>query len=170
MQFAFFTILGFVGLEVFSYVVHRWLFHGILWRIHETHHVARKGKFELNDVFSVFFGGISVFLLVFAQKPFLESIAFPIGLGIAIYGAFYFIAHDLFTHRRFLPFGSKNKILLTIRAAHQRHHQTAEKRGIEPFGLFVFNFRKFWQIVSNRKTKKAKAEMTSAVYSSAQKN
>lgn len=164
MQFLILTIFGFVGLEIFSYAAHRWLFHGVLWRIHESHHVARKGKFELNDIFSVFFGSISILLLIFAQKPFLDSIAFPIGLGIVIYGVLYFIAHDLFTHRRFLPFVSSNKILLVIRAAHQKHHQTAEKRGIEPFGLFVFNFRKFWQKVSGRKTKKAEAEMTSAIY------
>jgi beta-carotene 3-hydroxylase len=145
MQFFLLTILGFVGLEIFSYIVHRWLFHGVLWRIHETHHVARKGAFELNDIFSVLFGSVSVLLLVFAQKPLSESIAFPIGLGIALYGILYFIAHDLFTHRRFLPFASKNKILLIVRAAHQRHHQTAEKKGIEPFGLFIFNFRKFWE-------------------------
>jgi beta-carotene 3-hydroxylase len=151
MQFGLLTILGFVGLEIFSYIVHRWFFHGVLWRIHESHHVARKGWFELNDIFSVIFGGTSVLLLVFAEYPLLESIAFPIGLGIAIYGVFYFIAHDLFTHRRFLPFGSSNKILQTIRAAHQRHHQTADKQGIEPFGLFVFNFGKFWRKVAGRK-------------------
>jgi beta-carotene 3-hydroxylase len=92
-------------------------------------------------------------LLIFAEYPLLESIAFPIGLGIAIYGVFYFIAHDLFTHRRFLPFGSKNKILLTIRAAHQKHHQTAEKTGIEPFGLFIFNFAKFYRKVTGNKKK-----------------
>ena len=153
MQFIGLVILGFVGLEVFSYVVHRWIFHGILWRIHETHHVATKGTFELNDLFSIVFGGTSVLLLVFAEYPLLESIAFPIGLGIAIYGVFYFIAHDLFTHRRFLPFGSENKMLLTIRAAHQRHHQTAEKQGLEPYGLFVFNFGKFWRKVTGKEKK-----------------
>ncbi len=148
MQFTLLTIFGFAGLEIFSYVVHRWLFHGILWRIHETHHAARKGKFELNDIFSLIFGAISVLLLVFAEKPLINSFAFPIGLGIAIYGVFYFIAHDLFTHRRFIKFGSDNKILLTIRKAHQRHHQTAEKQGIEPFGLFLFNFGKFRRKIS----------------------
>lgn len=147
MKFIGLIFLGFVGLEFFSYIVHRWLFHGILWKIHETHHVARKGIFEFNDVFSLIFGGFSILLIVFAKQPLSESNAFPIGLGIAIYGVFYFIVHDLFTHRRFLPFGSNSKILLTIRTAHQRHHQTVAKKGIEPFGLFVFNFRKFWSKV-----------------------
>jgi beta-carotene 3-hydroxylase len=155
MQFIALIIAGFAGLEIFSYLVHRWLFHGILWGIHESHHIPRRGALELNDIFSLIFGGSSVLLLVFAEYPLWESIAFPIGLGIAIYGFFYFIAHDLFTHRRFLPFGSNNKILLTIRAAHQRHHQTAEKPGIEPYGLFVFNFGKFWRKVAGKEKKLA---------------
>ena len=162
MQFLALTIFGFVGLEIFSYIIHRWFFHGILWRIHESHHVARKGAFELNDVFSIIFGGTSVLLIIFAEHPLLESIAFPIGLGIAIYGIFYFIVHDLFTHRRFLPFGSENKMLLTVRTAHQKHHQTAEKSGIEPFGLFIFNFTKFYRKVTRSKNKKSRSVMTSA--------
>lgn len=143
MQFIGLTILGFVVMEFFSYAVHRWLFHGVLWRIHRTHHEANKFPLELNDVFSLAFGLASVGLMVFAEKPLLDSISFPIGLGIALYGFVYFITHDFFTHRRFLPFKSNNKVLLTIRAAHQRHHQTAEKLGLEPFGLFFFDYIKF---------------------------
>ncbi|MCO6512656.1 MAG: hypothetical protein J5I65_17880 [Aridibacter famidurans] len=143
MQFALLTFLGFAGLEAFSYVVHRWLFHGVLWRIHKTHHFPRKGAFEVNDLFSVLFGSVSVALMVFAEHPLWESVAFPVGLGIAIYGVLYFIVHDLFTHRRFLPFASRNGALLSIRGAHQTHHQTVEKDGQEPFGLFVYNYRRF---------------------------
>jgi len=143
-RFLFFTILGFVFLEAFSYVVHRWIFHGVLWRIHKTHHLPRKGFFEANDFFSVLFGSVSILLMVFAKHPLIDSIAFPIGLGIAIYGVVYFITHDLFTHRRFIPFVSTNRVFLTIRAAHQRHHQSIEQAGVEPFGLFVFNYRRFF--------------------------
>ncbi|HMS42555.1 MAG TPA: sterol desaturase family protein [Pyrinomonadaceae bacterium] len=145
MKFIGLTIFGFVMMEFFSYAVHRWLFHGIFWRIHETHHVTRKGAFEANDIFTLVFSCGAIFPMIFAEKPLLESIAFPLGLGVAIYGFVYFIAHDFFTHRRFLPFKSKNKILLTIRAAHQKHHQSAEKQGLEPFGLFLFNYKKFFR-------------------------
>jgi len=158
VQFIFLTILGFIGLEIFSYAVHRWLFHGILWRVHQTHHTARKGWFELNDLFSIIFAVASICLIIFAEKPLFDSISFPIGFGIAIYGAVYFVAHDIFTHRRFLIFNSPNKLLLTIRAAHQKHHQTAEKHGIEPFGLFIFDYAKFWRKISPPKTKKAEVE------------
>ncbi len=143
LTFILLTILGFGGLEVFSYIVHRWFFHGILWRIHVTHHTPRKTWYESNDLFSIVFGAISMICLISGNR-----IAFPLGLGIAIYGIVYFIAHDLFTHRRFIPFGSKNKVLLTIRAAHQRHHQSSEKTGLEPFGLFLFNYREFWRKIS----------------------
>ena len=142
MQFIGLTILGFIGLEIFSYGAHRWLFHGFLWRVHVTHHTPRKDWFELNDIFSLIFGSVSVFFIL-SQN----SVLLPIGLGIVIYGFVYFITHDLFTHRRFLPFKSKNKILLKIRAAHQNHHQSIEKQGLEPFGLFFFNYKKFFQKV-----------------------
>lgn len=151
LQFTGFIILGFVGMEIFSYVVHRWLFHGALWKIHATHHTARKGWFEANDFFSLLFAGLSIVLILSGGE-----IALPVGLGIAVYGFIYFITHDLFTHRRFLPFKSKNRILLAIRAAHQRHHQSAEKDGLEPFGLFFFNYGKFWKKISG--VKRAESE------------
>ncbi len=157
MQFIFLTIFGFVAVEIFSYTAHRFLFHGVLWKIHQTHHTARKGAFELNDIFSVTFGLFSIFLMVFAEKPFAYSISFPIGLGISIYGFVYFIIHDFFTHRRFLPFKSNSKLLLKIRAAHQRHHQTTEKIGIAPYGLFIFDYAEFngQKVRQNRLRKRA---------------
>ena len=146
MRFIGLTIFGFVGMEIFSYLAHRFLFHGFLWKIHRTHHKQNKFPFELNDVFSLLFAAASVGLMLSN-----DAFAVPVGVGIALYGLIYFITHDFFTHRRFLPFKSKNKTLRTIRAAHQRHHQTAEKKGIEPFGLFVFDYRKFLKKVRSEK-------------------
>lgn len=157
IQFILMTFSGFAAMEIFSYVIHRWIFHGFLWQIHQTHHVSRKGIFESNDVFSAVFAALSICLMIFAERPFQNSIAFPIGFGIAIYGILYFILHDLFTHRRFLPFNSRNKIIRTVRSAHQRHHQTAEKKGIEPFGLFLFDFKSFWR-KQFKEIKKAEVE------------
>ena len=145
MQFTALLVFGFLMMEAISYVAHRFLFHGVLWRIHRTHHAPRNSFLELNDVFSIGFALLSIGLMIWAQKPLTDSVAFPIGLSITVYGIFYFILHDLFTHRRFLPFKSRNKVLLTVRAAHQRHHQTAAKQGIEPFGLFVFDYRRFFK-------------------------
>ena len=140
MRFIGLIIFGFVGMEIFSYLVHRFVFHGVFWRVHETHHKPNKFFLEANDVFSIIFALTSISLMISGNET-----AIPIGLGIAIYGFVYFIIHDFFTHRRFLPFGSKNKFLLTIRAAHQRHHQSIEKDGLEPFGLFLFDYKKFFR-------------------------
>ena len=140
MRFVGLIILGFAAMEIFSYLVHRFLFHGVFWRIHQTHHKPSKLRIELNDVFSIIFALVSIGLMISGNET-----AFPIGLGIAIYGFVYFIIHDFFTHRRFLPFGSQNRLLLTIRAAHQRHHQSIEKDGLEPFGLFLFDYKKFFR-------------------------
>ena len=145
MQFVALTIFGFAGMEIFSYLVHRFLFHGVLWRIHQTHHQSNKFFLELNDVFSLIFAILSIGLMISQNR-----VAFPIGLGIALYGLVYFITHDFFTHRRFLPFKSTNKILLAVRAAHQRHHQTTDKSGIEPFGLFVFDYAKFGRRITTK--------------------
>lgn len=143
MKFTILTVIGFIGMEFFSYFVHRFLFHGILWRIHQTHHRPNKFPFELNDVFSLFFALISIVLIISGN-----AVLLPIGVGIAVYGVVYFIIHDFFTHRRFLTFGSKNILLLTVRRAHQRHHQSIEKHGFEPYGLFIFDFKKFIEKVS----------------------
>ena len=140
MRFVGLTILSFAAMEIFSYLVHRFLFHGVFWRIHQTHHKPNKFYLELNDIFSIVFALVSIGLMISGDET-----AFPIGLGIAIYGFVYFVIHDFFTHRRFLPFGSGNKLLLTIRAAHQRHHQSIEKDGLEPFGLFIFDYKKFFR-------------------------
>ena len=143
LQFILLVFLGITATEILSYFAHRFLFHGILWRIHRTHHESRTGNFELNDVFSLFFAGVSMSLMIFADKPFINSVSFPLGLGIALFGVFYFIVHDLFTHRRFLPFKSENRFFLKIRRAHQRHHQSVEKHGLEPFGLLLFDYQKY---------------------------
>ena len=140
MRFISLTILGFIGMEIFSYLVHRFVFHGVCWRIHQTHHLPKMFYLELNDIFSVVFALVSIGLMISRSET-----AFPVGLGIAIYGFVYFLIHDFFTHRRFLPFRSQNKLLLTIRAAHQRHHQSTEKDGLEPFGLFLFDYKRFFR-------------------------
>jgi beta-carotene 3-hydroxylase len=143
MLFLAYIMLAFVGMEILSYVVHRYLFHGLLWRIHKTHHEAHHGIFELNDVFSTFFALAAIVLIILgANDPFGDP-RFGLGMGITVYGILYFIIHDLFTHRRFLPFSSESRLMRLIRRAHQRHHQTADKVGNEPYGLFLFPYSEY---------------------------
>ena len=137
VRFAAWCAAGFVGLEIFSYALHRWVFHGLLWRVHRTHHTARHGKFELNDLFSVGFGGLAIGLLLAGFHAPLGPPWFALGCGITAYGGLYFLIHDIFTHRRYGSFESGNRLLQKLRQAHLRHHQSAERPGQEPYGLFL---------------------------------
>lgn len=135
-------IAGFVGIEVLATLIHKYLMHGPLWFIHETHH-RPKGKFELNDLFAVLFGGIGVWLLVsgsLAQFDF----RFWMGLGISVYGGVYFYLHDVLVHRR----AGKAKTpewtyIKALRHAHRMHHKHVNKLPSESYGLLFFSWRYF---------------------------
>ena len=152
LRFLLLTAAGFIGLEVASYVLHRYLFHGPLWKIHQSHHRAGPGRFEWNDLFSVAFAALAMGLLWLGRADPGRSVAFPLGVGIALYGVLYFILHDLYTHRRFLPFKTQSRAAQTIRRAHQRHHQSAEKDGQEPYGLFLFPYHRYKNPFRRRRT------------------
>lgn len=53
-----------IGMECIAWAVHKYLMHGPLWFIHKTHHQARKGFFELNDIFGIFFAIIAILCFV----------------------------------------------------------------------------------------------------------
>ncbi|RKD13208.1 fatty acid hydroxylase [Pelobium manganitolerans] len=130
------------GMELFSWALHKYLFHGPLWFIHKTHHQQRHGFFELNDVFSLAFALISLALMWYGQTDF--NVYFWIGLGISFYGFIYFIFHDWFIHNRFKAFKSNNRYLKGIRRAHKMHHKSTQKDGSEEFGLLVAS-KKFFK-------------------------
>jgi beta-carotene 3-hydroxylase len=142
---------AFIGMEILSYILHRWIFHGILWKIHITHHTKRHGLFEANDLFSFFFTGLAIVLLVVGFFDPLGSPSFPLGLGMTIYGLLYFTIHDLMTHRRFFPLSVPTGWIEVVRRAHLAHHQSTDKEGQEPFGLFLFPYRKYVHPKERRK-------------------
>ena len=90
----------FLGMEGVAWFTHKYIMHGIMWNWHESHHVHHKNKLEKNDLFSVVFGISSTLtIIVGAEIPEYWPL-FWIGLGIATYGIFYFIFHDIIVHRR----------------------------------------------------------------------
>lgn len=122
-------------MEIFSWAIHKYIMHGPLWEIHKTHHVHTKGFFELNDVFTVFFGSIAI-VLIFLGVSDLDY-RFWIGCGISLYGMLYFILHDVLIHKRFKWLGRpKGTFLQGIAKAHQAHHKTNSKNDAVSFGLF----------------------------------
>lgn len=135
-------LLGFVLMEVFSWCIHKYVMHGVLWKIHKSHHEHTKGFLELNDIFTFIFGGAAV-VLIFLGVENLDY-RFWIGCGISLYGMMYFILHDVLIHKRLNWFRRpKSKYLKAIAKAHRDHHKVREKDGGVSFGLFMVSWKYF---------------------------
>jgi beta-carotene 3-hydroxylase len=136
-------LLGFFGMEAFSWAFHKYLMHGFLWKIHKTHHEKSEGIFELNDVFSLIFGSIGFGLIYTGAASWTWN--FWLGLGISVYGAVYFILHDSLVHQRFKSFARpQNRFIQAIFEAHKAHHRTRGRNGAESFGLLLVS-KKFFE-------------------------
>jgi len=131
-----YLLVGFVGMEIFSWFIHKYIMHGLLWKIHRTHHTKTHGFFELNDIFSLIFGSTAIVLIILGFENL--DYRFWIGVGISLYGFSYFILHDVLIHRR-LKFLKRpaNSYLDAISKAHRDHHKSRERDGSVSFGLLI---------------------------------
>ena len=64
----------FFGMEGVAWATHRYVMHGSLWILHESHHRPRSSWFELNDLFGFFFSFVS-FGLILARNVLLWAAA-----------------------------------------------------------------------------------------------
>jgi beta-carotene 3-hydroxylase len=48
-------LASFAGMEAVAYYTHKYVMHGFLWSLHESHHRPREGLFEKNDLFAFYF-------------------------------------------------------------------------------------------------------------------
>lgn len=140
-----------LGMEVVAWLMHKYLMHGPLWVLHRSHHERRKGRFELNDAFGLFFAVPSMILIWFGVRghPYLLAV----GLGMTLYGALYFFFHDMLVHKRVrLPFTPKRGYLKRVIEAHTLHHRTTTKEGAVSFGfLFAENPERLRKTLAQRK-------------------
>jgi beta-carotene 3-hydroxylase len=126
----FFSAL--VGMEGVAWATHRFLMHGPLWSLHRSHHEPRTGRFELNDLFAVFFAAPSIALCAWGRWGWWPAL--PLGLGMTAYGAIYALFHDGLVHGRFrspLPL----KLMKRLVQAHRLHHAVHTKEGAVSFGF-----------------------------------
>lgn len=135
------VLLTLAGMELLSWAVHKYLFHGPLWFIHKTHHQQRQAGPELNDVFSLAFATLALWLMWEGRNGLDHR--FWIGTGISLYGFLYFLFHDGFIHNRFRTFKTTNRYLSGIRRAHKIHHKSVRKSPSEEFGLLVASKKYF---------------------------
>ena len=124
-------------MEGFAYVVHRWVMHGRLgWLLHASHHRARAGRFELNDLYGVIFAVPSIVLLYGGIMGGWGDWATWVGAGITGYGAIYFGFHDVIVHsrvaHRIVP---RSTYFKRIVQAHRIHHAVESREGSVSFGF-----------------------------------
>jgi beta-carotene 3-hydroxylase len=134
LRFAALFLLTFVAMELFSYLVHRFVYHGFAWFIHKSHHMPRKGIFEWNDIFPVVFASITAPFVIYAVGPSGSLELSALAFGITAYGLVYFFVHDLYAHRRMKRLRLRIPFLRTLKQAHAMHH----RYGGEPYGLLFY--------------------------------
>lgn len=127
---------SFLGMEAVAWFTHKFVMHGLLWRLHKDHHQKESdGFFEHNDFFFLVFALPGIAGLYFGMEQNF-NILFWIGLGITFYGFAYFMVHDIFIHQRFKWLrNSENAYFKAIRRAHKMHHKHLGKYNGECFGM-----------------------------------
>jgi beta-carotene 3-hydroxylase len=124
------------AMEGVAYAAHRWIMHGPGWFLHKSHHSAREGAWEANDLYAVIFAVPSILLIFGGVNLGWGAAAVWIGAGIAAYGAIYFGFHDVIVHRRlnhrYLP---RSRYMKRIVQAHRLHHVVESRTGAVSFGF-----------------------------------
>ena len=125
-------------MEGFAYVMHRWVMHGPGWFLHASHHRARAGFWELNDLYFVIFAAPSILLLLGGVQLGWGNWATAVGAGIAAYGAIYLGFHDIIVHRRLAHrYVPRSTYMKRIVQAHRLHHVVETREGNVSFGFLV---------------------------------
>lgn len=134
MTFALILVGTVVGMELVANLMHRFVMHGPLWVLHKSHHANDHARFELNDLFGVFFAIPSIVFIYFGTQG--SPVLLAVGIGMAVYGAVYWGFHDVLVHRR-IPHGwiPKSGYLRRIVQAHHIHHRSRTKDGAVSFGF-----------------------------------
>lgn len=133
----------FFFMEGVAWFTHKYVMHGVMWNWHKSHHVHHNEPLEKNDLFAIVFGGVSI--TTFVLGTYVEGLwfLFWIGLGVAFYGIFYFVFHDVIVHRRIkIKFIAKHPYMKRIMKAHYVHHKVHTREGAEAFG-FLYAPKKY---------------------------
>ncbi|MGI9257139.1 MAG: sterol desaturase family protein [Salinispira sp.] len=129
-------IAAFAGMEFIAWFTHKYIMHGFLWVLHKDRHVPHKGKFELNDLFVLWFTAPAVLAFIFGIRNTIWPLI-SLGIGITLYGISYTLFHDVMFHRRikWLKIPSKSPYFKRIINAHRAHHKTTKQYPTEAFGF-----------------------------------
>ena len=130
------VLAAFLTMEAVAWFTHKYIMHGLLWRLHKDHHRKESsGFFEHNDFFFLIFALPGILALYLGSRNDLNYL-FWIGLGITLYGFAYFLVHDIFIHQRFKFLrNTNNSYFKALRRAHKMHHKHLDKEDGECFGM-----------------------------------
>lgn len=128
------VIGAFLTMEVIAWMLHKYVMHGFLWKVHEDHHVPHDHKFERNDFFALIFGIPSWLFIMFGIMHGLDYKLY-IGIGITLYGICYVLIHDGLIHQRIKVFThTRNVWLVALKLGHESHHHYDPASGIRKKG------------------------------------
>jgi len=138
-------LLTFSFMEFMAWFTHRFVMHGLLWVLHRDHHKKDHGSiFERNDAFFLIFAVPAITLFFFGAQAGIADVRIWIAAGITLYGAAYFLVHDVFIHQRTKWLrNTDNFYFRAIRRAHKMHHKHLGKEEGECFGMLFVPFKYF---------------------------
>lgn len=128
----------FLSMELTAWFTHKYIMHGVLWKLHKDHHKKdHKGFFEWNDIFFLIFALPAVYF-IYSGYQFGWSAGLAIGLGITAYGIAYLFVHDIVVHQRIRWIKNvDHPYLKALRRAHKIHHKYIHRRPSENFGFLI---------------------------------
>lgn len=142
--------------EFVAWFTHKYVMHGFLWVWHKSHHTVHDHALEKNDWFAVVFSIPSIMLFVLSTSIYPSPYLFSVAIGIACYGLFYLVFHDVIVHQRIRwKLLKRSSYLNRMIQAHYVHHSKHSKEGCEAFG-FLFAPKKYQ--VKNLRVKELRQE------------
>ncbi len=140
---------AFICMEAVAWLSHKYIMHGLLWRLHKDHHQPKEGQvIEHNDSFFIIFATPAIICFYLGFDHF--SFPFWIAIGITLYGIGYFFIHDIFIHQRIKLLRNANSLYFkAIRRAHKMHHKHLEKENGECFGMLWAPLKYFKEAKKN---------------------
>lgn len=135
--FASLLLTGFLGMELVTYLVHRFVMHGALERLHLSHHRNAAAEFaakspEANDVFPLAFSVVVIAAMWAGFNVDGLSWLLPTFVGVTFYGVVYTVIHDGIIHGRvrWMKRGD-SRLAASLAVAHRSHHRANG----EPYGM-----------------------------------
>jgi beta-carotene 3-hydroxylase len=143
LQCSLISIGTFLFWEFVAWFTHKYIMHGFLWTWHKSHHTVHEHTLERNDLFALVFSLPSIGIFYYYSRVHYNPFMLAVGLGILLYGIFYFVFHDIVVHQRlkWRP-EKKSKYLQRMIHAHYIHHSRHSKENCEAFG-FLYAPKKY---------------------------